>query len=233
MLLLEERQAITHYSKKMQTTGLVQGTMGNISLANDDKSLVAITPSGVVYETMSPEDVVVVDKQGKVVDGSLLPSSEIGLHLALLYQRPEIKAVVHTHSDYSTAMSCLRWDLPAVHYLIGKAGFTVPVAPYATFGTQALAERICETIGDGNAVFMANHGLVTVGESLKNAFSTAEMVEFVAKLYLITKSVGTPAIIDRDEMKTVLKRFVTYGKQPAIRDHFSYLPGCGNHSQIR
>ena len=214
MLLFEERQAVTEYAKRLLTTGLVKGTGGNICLANADKSLVAITPSGVAYETMQPEDVVVVDMDGKPVDGRLLPSSEIGFHLALLHQRPEIRAVVHTHSDYSTALACLRWELPAVHYLIGSAGFHVPLAPYATFGTQALTDGICQTIGDGNAVLLANHGLVTVGVSLSKAFSTAEMVEYVAKLYLITKSVGTPVTLSTEEMQDVLEKFTTYGVQP-------------------
>jgi len=158
--------------------------------------------------------VVVLDLDGNHVDGDLLPSSELGFHLALLRQRMEIKAVVHTHSDYSTALACLRWELPAVHYLIGSAGFKVPLAPYATFGTPELAEGICETIGDGNAVLLANHGLVAVGVSLSKAFSTAEMVEYVAKLYLITRSVGSPVVLNRGEMQDVLEKFTTYGVQP-------------------
>jgi L-fuculose-phosphate aldolase len=218
MLLFEERQAVTEYANQLITTGLVKGTGGNISLANGDKSLVAITPSGVAYETMRPEDVVVVDMDGNRAQGHYLPSSELGFHLALLRQRPDVKAVVHTHSDYSTAMACLHWELPAVHYLIGSAGFNVPLAPYATFGTQALADGICATIGEGNAVLLANHGLVTVGGSLKNAFSTAEMVEYVAKLYLITKSVGTPVLLGTEQMQDVLWKFSTYGVQPEKKD---------------
>ncbi|HPX96219.1 MAG TPA: L-fuculose-phosphate aldolase [Brevefilum fermentans] len=214
MLLLDERRKVVDYAQKMLSTGLVKGTGGNISLTNEDKSLVAITPSGVAYETMRPEDVVVLDLDGNHVDGDLLPSSELGFHLALLRQRMEIKAVVHTHSDYSTALACLRWELPAVHYLIGSAGFKVPLAPYATFGTPELAEGICETIGDGNAVLLANHGLVAVGVSLSKAFSTAEMVEYVAKLYLITRSVGSPVVLNREEMQDVLEKFTTYGVQP-------------------
>jgi L-fuculose-phosphate aldolase len=214
MLLFEERQAVTEYAKKLLSTGLVKGTGGNISLTNADKTLLAITPSGVAYEGMTPEDVVVVDMMGKTVDGHLLPSSEIGFHLALVQQRLDIKAVVHTHSEYTTAVACLRWELPAIHYLIGYAGHSVPVAPYATFGTQALSDGICGAIGDGNAVLMANHGLVTVGSTLKAAFSTAEMVEYVAKLYLITKSVGSPVSLSVEEMQEVMGKFVSYGVQP-------------------
>lgn len=218
MLLFEERQAVTDYSKKLLTTGLVKGTGGNISITNADKTLLAITPSGVAYEGMQPEDVVVVDMEGNTVDGRLLPSSEIEFHLALVQQRPDIKAVVHTHSEYATALACLRWELPAVHYLIGSAGYSVPLAPYATLGTRALAEVICETIGDGNAVIMANHGLVTVGVNLHRAFSTAELVEYVAKLYLITKSVGNPILLSKEEMQAVMEKFTSYGVQPGKKD---------------
>ncbi len=218
MLLFDERHAVTEYAKKMLSTGLVKGTGGNISLANADKNLLAITPSGVPYETMVPEDVVVVDMEGHRVEGHYLPSSEIGFHLALLKQREEIMAVVHTHSDCATAVACLRWELPAVHYLIGSAGLHVPLAPYATFGTQALSDGICQTIGENNAVLLANHGMVAVGVNLDKAFNTSEMVEYVAKLYLMTKSVGSPVLLNQDEMQDVLEKFTTYGVQPAEQD---------------
>lgn len=216
MLLGKERQAVTKFAQKLLSTGLVKGTGGNISLANANKTLLAITPSGVAYEDLGPEDVVVVGMQGKQIDGRLLPSSEIAFHLALVQQRADIFAVVHTHSDHATALACLRWELPAIHYLIGHAGQCVPIAPYATYGSQSLSDGICQTIGDGNAVLLANHGLVAVGSSLEKAFTTAEMVEYVAKLYLTTKSVGEPVQLSREEMGEVLEKFTTYGVQPDI-----------------
>jgi L-fuculose-phosphate aldolase len=214
MLLFEERRAVTQYAQQLLSSGLVQGTSGNISVANANKTLVAITPSGVAYEDMVPEDVVVVGMQGMHIDGRLLPSSELKFHLALIKQRPDIFAVVHTHSENATAMACLRWELPPIHYLIGYAGMTVPLAPYATFGSQALTDGICHTIGDGNAVLLANHGMVAVGPTLKSAFNTAQMVEYVARLYLLTKSVGDPVLLSPEEMKAVLEKFPTYGAQP-------------------
>jgi len=218
MLLLNERQAVADYSKKLITSGLVKGTGGNISLSNPGKTLLAITPSGVAYEGLTPEDVVVVDMDGNRVDGQLKPSSEMAFHLALIKQRPDIKAVVHTHSEHATALACLRWELPAVHYLIGSAGSVVPLAPYATFGTKALADNICRAIGSSNAVLMANHGLVTVGTNLRKAFNTAELVEYVAKVYLITKSVGTPVQLSMEEIEEVIQRSVGYGEQPGEKD---------------
>ncbi len=213
MILLEERQAVVEFGKKMLLTGLVKGTGGNISLCNADKTLLAISPTGVSYIDMQPEDITVTNLEGVQVDGKLAPSSEIAFHLALVNQRPDIFAVVHTHSDYATTMACLRWELPAVHYLIGSAGLSVPVAPYATFGTQTLAENICQTIGSGNAVLLANHGLITVGPNLKKAFSTAEMVEYVSRLYITARSVGEPVILSDQEMQDVLDKFGTYGQQ--------------------
>ena len=218
MLLINERLAVADYSKKLITSGLVKGTGGNISLSNPEKTLLAITPSGVAYEGLTPEDVVVVDMDGNRVDGQHKPSSEMAFHLALIKQRADIKAVVHTHSEHATALACLRWELPAVHYLIGSAGSVVPLAPYATFGTQALADNICRVIGSGNAVLMANHGLVTVGTNLRKAFNTAELVEYVAKVYLITKSVGTPVQLSLEEIEEVIQRSVGYGEQPGQKD---------------
>ena len=218
MLLLNERQAVADYSKKLITSGLVKGTGGNISLSNPEKTLLAITPSGVAYEGLAPEDVVVVDMDGNRVDGQLKPSSEMAFHLALIKQRADIKAVVHTHSEHATALACLRWELPAVHYLIGSAGSVVPLAPYATFGTKTLSDNICRAIGSSNAVLMANHGLVTVGTNLRKAFNTAELVEYVAKVYLITKSVGTPVQLSMEEIEEVIQRSVGYGEQPGQED---------------
>lgn len=214
MLLSEERIAVAKYGVKMITSGLVKGTGGNISYCNADKTLLAISPSGVAYEDIGPEEVVVVDMEGVRVDGHLQPSSEMAFHLALIKHRPDIKAVVHTHSEYATVLACLRWELPAVHYLLASAGGSVPLAPYATFGTRNLAENICRVIGDRNAVLMANHGLVAVGHHLRKAFSTAELVEYVAKVYLISKSVGLPVDLGVDEIKEVIRRSAGYGEQP-------------------
>jgi L-fuculose-phosphate aldolase len=214
MILYEERQAIVNYGKKLLSTGLVKGTGGNISLCNSDKTLLAITPTGVPYTDMRVEDVVVLNVSGDREDGALKPSSEVAFHLSLVNLRPDIRAVVHTHSTYSTTLACLGWELPAVHYLVGHAGSHVPIAPYATYGTQQLSDHICQTIGKGNAVLMANHGLVAVGTNLPNAFTTAEMIEFVAQVYLGTKAVGDPVILDETEMEHVVSKFATYGQQP-------------------
>jgi len=213
MKLKEERRKIVAFCQQMISSGLVKGTGGNMSLCNCEKTIIAISPSGTKYETMKPEDVVLVDLQGNHIDGSLKPSSEIQFHLDLLNLRPDIHAVVHTHSPYVTTMACLRMEIPAIHYLIGHVGYKVPVAFYATFGTKALSENICAAIGSGDAVIMANHGLVTVGKTLENAYQKAEMVEYVAQLYLQAMAVSKPTLLSDEEMSQVMEKYKTYGKQ--------------------
>jgi len=216
MLLQKEREIIVEFGKKLIETGLVKGTGGNLSLCNPEKSMLAITPTGLTYETMEPEDVVVLALDGEQVDGKLKPSSEVTFHLGLVNLRPDIFAVVHTHSPHATTMACLGVALPAIHYLVGFAGESVPVAPYATYGTPELSGHICSSIGNGNAVFMANHGMVAVGANMARAFTTAEMVEYVAQLYLQAKAVGNPQILSKAEMDVVIGKFETYG-QPSLK----------------
>jgi L-fuculose-phosphate aldolase len=213
MLLRDERKQVVEYSKKLLTSHLVKGSGGNISLSNSEKTILAVTPSGVVYDALEPEDIVILDMAGNQLEGELAPTSEIAFHLALQKLRPEIHAVVHTHSVYATAVACLGWELPPIHYLIGFAGKKVPIAPYSTYGTKELSDNICSVIGQSNAVLMANHGLVCVGTDLEKTFNTAELVEYVAHLYLLTKSVGEPVSLDTHQMEAVLEKFEDYGQK--------------------
>ncbi len=212
MLLKSERNDIAAFGRKLISAGLTTGTGGNLSLFNRPENLVAISPSGTEYGNTQPEDIVILDLAGNVVEGRLKPSSELDFHLALYKRRPDIHAVVHTHSTYATTIACLNREIPAVHYLVGFAGNKVPVAPYATFGTPALAANITETIGEYNAVLLANHGLVAVGPTMIKAFSIAEQVEFVARIYYQTRCIGDPAILPDKEMETVIRKFGSYGQ---------------------
>jgi L-fuculose-phosphate aldolase len=214
MLMTTARQALVHYGQQLLTSGLTTGTGGNLSLCEPQQSRVAITPSGIAYDRMVPEDIVIVDLAGEVIEGHRTPSSEAGFHIALYRKRADVRAVVHTHSVYATTLACLHWEIPAVHYLVGFSGLKVPLAPYATFGSRELADNLAETIADFNAVLMANHGLVTVGADLPQAFATAEEIEFVARLYYQTRLAGAPKILPEEEMGRVLKKFETYGQQP-------------------
>jgi len=214
MLLENEREMVVKFGKKMIASQLTTGSGGNLSIFNREENLVVIKPTGVDYLEMRPEDVVVVDLDGKVVDGLLLPSSELRFHLALMKKRPNVNAVLHTHQVYATTVACMNLELPAVHYLVGFSGNKVPLAKYATFGTQDLSDGILEAIGDYNACLMANHGIVTVGKDIASAFSVAEELELVARIFCIGKSMGEPVVLSNAEMERVVKKFGTYGQQP-------------------
>ncbi|MEI7845713.1 MAG: L-fuculose-phosphate aldolase [Chloroflexota bacterium] len=213
MRLENERNAIVEYGRKLITSQLTTGSGGNLSIYNRAEGLVAIKPSGVDYMLMKPEDVVVVDPTGKVVDGQLAPSSELRFHLALLLSRSDITAVVHTHQVYATTIACMNWELPAVHYLVGFSGNKVPLAKYATFGSQELSDNIVSAIGSYNACLMANHGIVTVGATIASAFATADELELVARLYYQTKCIGQPVILPDSEMEIIAEKFKTYGQR--------------------
>jgi L-fuculose-phosphate aldolase len=213
MRLKLERELIVEYGRKLISSNLTTGSGGNLSIINRAENLIAIKPSGVDYLIMKPEDVVIVTPEGKIVEGTLTPSSEIRFHLALLNYRSDITSVVHTHQVYATTIACMNWELPAVHYLVGFAGNKVPLAKYATFGTQALSDNILAAIGNYNACLMANHGIVTVGANIGAAFATAEELELVSRLYYQAKCIGEPVILSDDEMAIIGEKFKTYGQR--------------------
>ena len=212
MLLEQERNRIIHFGKKLATSNLTTGTGGNLSIANRKENLAAISPSGIDYFQIRPENVAVVNMAGEIQDGNSKPSSELGFHLELYNTRTDVQAVVHTHSVYATTIACLHWELPAVHYLVGFSGNKVPLAPYATYGTKKLARNVVEGIGSYNAVLLANHGLVTVGASMDAAFATAEEIELVARIYYQAKNVGQPVVLPDEEMEIVIEKFKKYGQ---------------------
>jgi L-fuculose-phosphate aldolase len=217
MRLKIEREEVVLFGKKLISSGLTTGSGGNLSLFDADKELIAITPSGVDYDHMTAESVVIVDIQGNVVEGGLKPSSELAFHLALYRNFPETRAVAHTHSVYATTFACLRWEIPPIHYLVGFAGKKVPLASYETFGTEELAGGLVEAISGYKAALIANHGLVAMGRNLKEAFNVAEETEFVARVYYQCKCVGDPVLLPDEEMDKVLEKFKTYGQPPSLK----------------
>ena len=212
MRLEEERIQVVEYGKKLITAGLTAGTGGNLSVISRETALLAISPSGFDYFKTMPEDVVVCDFLGHIVEGNRKPSVELPLHISLYRQRADVSAVVHTHSVYATTVACLRWELPAFHYLIGYSGKKVPLAPYAAFGSEELANQVAGTIGNCNAVLMANHGLVCVGRGIAAAFNLAEVIELMARVYCQAKSIGEPVILSDQEMDRVLLEIQAYGQ---------------------
>lgn len=210
MIMQRERELIVEHGKKLITHNLTTGSGGNISIFNREEGMVAITPSGQDYFEIKPEDVVIVNLNGEVLEGRHKPSSELMMHLIFYKNREDANAIVHTHSKYATAISCMGWELKPVHYLIGFAGYDVKCAKYATYGSTELAENALEAIGNRNAVLLGNHGLIALGNDVERAFSTAEHLEFVSEIYCITKTLGEPNLLSVPQMDEVLKKFNTY-----------------------
>ena len=213
MKLREAREQLVAYSRKMSTEGLSTGTSGNLSIYDPAEGLMAITPSGLEYGSMTPEDIVVTDLEAHVVEGKWKPSSEWALHTLFYKRHPEARAVVHTHSVYCTTLAVLGQPLRAVHYAIAAAGTAeVPCAPYRLFGTEELARQAVETCGEGRAVLLGNHGMVAWGESLPGAYALARDLEFAAELQWRAAAVGMPRVLTAEEMSAAVKRYETYGQ---------------------
>jgi len=214
MRLEKERKEIVAFARKLLTSGLTAGTGGNLSVINRKKKVIAITPSGVDYFEMNAEDVVLVGmERGPVERSKYKPSSELLFHQALYRRREDIQAIVHTHSVYATTLATLGWEIPAFHYLVAYSGKKVPLAAYATFGSERLARNVAEAIGENNAVLMGSHGVVTVGPTLAKAFEAAEIIEYVARVYYLAKNLGEPTILSGEEMDKVIEKFKTYGQR--------------------
>lgn len=211
MIVKNEREQITIFGRKMLSAGLTTGTGGNLSVFNRSENLIAITPSGIPYPDMQPEDVAVMTPDGKIIDGHRKPSSEYGFHLALYHKRRDIHAVIHTHSVYATTFACLNREIPPVHYLVGFAGHKVPLAPYATYGTKELSDNIINHIGNYHAILLANHGLVSVGANLTSALNVAEEIEFVARVCFQAECIGNPVQLTESQMDIVIEKFKDYG----------------------
>jgi L-fuculose-phosphate aldolase len=198
--------------RRMNASGLNQGTSGNLSVRVEDGFL--LTPTGMDYDALVPEDLVRVRFDGGH-EGRRLPSSEWQLHRDILAARPEAGAVLHAHSMFCTTLACLRRGIPAFHYMVAAAGGSdVRCAPYATFGTQELAQHTLAALEGRKACLLANHGMVALGKDLAGAFKLAVEVETLAAMYWRALQVGEPVILDDAEMARVLEKFKTYGQQP-------------------
>lgn len=211
MLLEKERQLVTDYGRKLVQEGLTVGTFGNISVYCADRGLMAITPSGLDYMVMKPEDVVIMTPDGEKLEGDRKPSSEYDMHRIFYQKRRGINAVVHTHSRFAATLACLNWSIPPVHYLAAYCGRDVPCAEYAPFGTYSLAESAYEAMeNDRYACLLGNHGLLAVGGSLAYAFDVAQQIEFLAEIYYRGRVAGEPVILGEEQIAGALEAFKTY-----------------------
>jgi L-fuculose-phosphate aldolase len=200
----------------MNERGINQGTSGNISVRIEEGFL--ITPSGVPYDEMKPEDIVVM-KLDASHKGARKPSTEWRFHRDIMEKKPEVGAVIHLHSMFCTSLSILRREIPAVHYMIAAAGGpSVPCVPYVTWGTQQLADYIVEALQNRLACLLANHGMVCIGPNLKKAAWLAVEIETLAAQYWRALQVGVPHILPDEEIANVMERFKSYGQADSKRN---------------
>ncbi|WP_152792033.1 class II aldolase/adducin family protein, partial [Streptomyces phyllanthi] len=198
-------------ARRTVADGLVVGTSGNVSVRVGDTVLV--TPTGVPYDRLAPGDVVGVDLAGRQVLGSLRPTSELPMHLAV-YDATDARAVVHTHAVHATAVSTLVRELPLIHYMAAALGGQVLVAPYATYGTQELAENVLRALEGRTGCLLQNHGTLTHGSSLSQAYDRTAQLEWMCRVWLAASSVpGTaPTLLSREQVAEVGERLRGYGQ---------------------
>jgi L-fuculose-phosphate aldolase len=205
------RDELVVTARRMSDLGLTPGMSGNVSVRSPVGLIV--TPSGMPYSEIIPDDTVEMTIDGTIRPGQKAPSTEWRLHRDILAARADVQAIVHTHSLFCTTLSCLRRPIPAIHYMVVLAGGDeIPCAEYATFGSAELALNAVSSLRGGNACLLANHGMIALGATLPAALRLAAEVETLAAQYWHAAQLGTPHILDRDELLKVRGRFGEYGQ---------------------
>ena len=202
------KKEIVSYALKLNKLGLNRGSSGNISFRSERGFF--ITPSGEDPESLKITSIVEMDFEGNTISGSN-PSSEWRFHRDILKNRSEVNCVIHTHSSYATAFSCLRINMPSFHYMIALAGGDdIKCAKYALFGSQELSDHALASLQNRQACFLANHGMIAIGRDFKKAFDVANEVESLAQQFMILKSSGDFTVLNQKEMTDVLEKFKGY-----------------------
>jgi L-fuculose-phosphate aldolase len=218
-MLDAEREAVAVAARQLAAAGLVVGTAGNVSARSGER--VAITPTGAMLAELEPDQVSVVDREGRLISGELEPTSEIELHLGV-YRRYEAGAVVHTHAPIATALSCVVDELPCIHYGLLALGGAIRVAPYATFGTPELADAVLDALRGRRAALMANHGALVYAADPLAAVEGSLLLEWACEVYWRAAAIGEPATLDDDAQAAVVRAAVERGygttKRAAARD---------------
>lgn len=207
-------EAVVTAAQRTVADGLVVGTSGNVSARVGD--VVLVTPTGVPYDRLGPDQLCAVDLDGKQVAGELRPTSELPMHLAV-YRTTDACAVVHTHAVHATAVSTLVEELPAIHYMTATLGGPVRVAPYATYGSDELAVNLLTALEDRSAALLRNHGTLTHGATMDQAYDRTAQLEWMCRVWLAAASVPgrTPTLLPHGELERVAERFRGYGQKPA------------------
>lgn len=210
------RQALVAASLELVASGFNRGTSGNIGVRCGPNLLV--TPSGVPARQLTPRSMVLLAPDGQVLGGGR-PSSEWRFHRDILAARPDVNAVVHVHSPFATTLACLGLEIPPFHYMIAAAGgTTIRCAPYVLFGTQELSDHALAALRDRKACLLANHGMIALGRDLDEALAVCTEVESLCEQYWRARQLGEPRHLSDDEMRLVLEKFKTYGRQAPQHD---------------
>ncbi|NIS79259.1 MAG: hypothetical protein GTO14_03355 [Anaerolineales bacterium] len=217
MLLKEIREELVELNQALPKYGLCTWTMGNASVLDPESGLVVIKPSGVMFPDLTPESMVVVNLDGDVVEGDLVPSSDTPSHLYIYRQLDHVKSVVHTHSNYATAFAANNMDIPIVLTAMGdEFGGSIPCGGFALIGGEEVGKIVVEELkkGNGKAVLLRNHGVFTVGETGKAAVKAAVMTEDSAKTVLFAMLLGAPEVISDEDVKKLHDRYMNvYGQK--------------------
>jgi L-fuculose-phosphate aldolase len=204
-----DRELVVDIGCRLLEEGLTKGTGGNVSVRNGDR--VIVTPSGIPYEQIEPEDVPVVSVGGNQIKGEYPPSSETPMHTAIYRERDDVGAIVHTHSPFASTFAALGQPIEPSHYLIAVAGHDIPVAEYAPPGTEELGSLATEALGDeSNACLLEHHGVVAVGDDEETAFNTALIVEFCARIHFQASVLGDPPLLSEEELDELVEIFESY-----------------------
>ena len=211
----EERKKVVETGKEMLSASMTVGTWGNISTRIDGEDLFAITPSGMDYQEIDPADIVIVDLEGNKVDGKRKPSVECHLHRYLYRARKDIKAVVHTHSVYASAMAAARKPIPgSMEDLVQIVGGSVDVAEYDLPGTEDVAQNAVKALGQKDGVLLANHGVVGVNRDLAGALKVCQIIEKSARITIAAQSVGGVVELSDDDIQFMRDFYLnSYGQE--------------------
>jgi L-fuculose-phosphate aldolase len=211
------REAVVATAREMNALGINRGKSGNVSARwrSVDFDGYMVTPTGMPYASMAPEDIVAMPLDGSAdaARGARLPSSEWRFHRDIYRARPDAAAIVHTHAPFATSLACLGRAIPAFHYMVAAAGGNdVRCAPYATFGTQELSNHAVAALEGRRACLLANHGMIAIGAALPAALALAVEVETLAEMYWRALQLGEPVVLSDAEMDLVIAKFRTYGQ---------------------
>jgi L-fuculose-phosphate aldolase len=198
------KKLIVNTGRKLYKQNLTIGTWGNISVLDPDTDLVYIKPSGINYNEIDLEDIMVIDKKGKIVEGFRKPSIEMPMHLSIYNARKDVKAIVHYHPIYSSVLAVTGFSLPGIcEDFVQIVGEKVLCAKYALPGSEELAKNAVVSLGNRNAVFLLNHGTLCVGRDIKEAMKVCYVVEKTAHIYILSKNLGKCRVIPEEDIKVM------------------------------